>query len=288
MSNLYRDPLKRAISSFQTEKKREGLYHCRLLRTISLQHMPHLYGLIGYPLGHSFSRQYFTDKFERERIPNSEYRLFEMPDMSALPALIRHTPGLRGLNVTIPHKTAVLAYLDHIDDVAAAVGAVNTICIAPDGELQGYNTDVQGFTDALLHWLPGFAQEPLPALVLGSGGAAKAVGYALSRLGSAHQVVSRTPFEGQLGYTDTVGWLGSHAKALIVNTTPLGMYPNVDSCPLLPWASIGKGHCVFDLVYNPSDTLLLREAIARGAAVQNGLGMLYAQAEHAWRLWQMA
>jgi shikimate dehydrogenase len=214
--------------------------------------------------------------------------LFEMPDVSALPALIGRTPGLRGLNVTIPHKTAVLAYIHQTDAVAAAVGAVNTLCVSSDGQLQGFNTDVSGFTDSLLQWLPGFAQQPLPALVLGTGGAAKAVGYALARLGSAHQMVSRTPADGQLGYPDVVGWLNHHPRALIVNTTPLGMYPNVDACPPLPWDCIGPGHCVFDLVYNPPDTLLLQRARARGAAVQNGLGMLYAQAEHAWRLWQLA
>ncbi len=251
-----------------------------------------LYGLIGYPLGHSFSQKYFTEKFAREGIAGAQYELFPLPDITMLPGLLRAHPDLRGLNVTIPHKQAVLPYLDVLDETAAAVGAVNCIRIRA-GRLEGFNTDVYGFERSCSANLQVGAdpnRQPVgwrrSALILGTGGASKSVAFVLKKHGLDFKFVSRRPSgPDEISYASLAGAL-SPLPRLIVNTTPLGMAPNTDSCPDLPFERLGPEHLVYDLVYNPPETLLLQRAAARGCAVRNGLEMLHLQAEKAWDIWQ--
>lgn len=251
------------------------------------------YGLIGYPLGHSFSQRYFTEKFAREGLADCRYDLFPLPDVAELPALLEQYAGeLRGLNVTIPHKQTVLPYLTGLDDTARAIGAVNTVAIR-GAERRGYNTDAHGFEHSLRTWLANQGvhpnRRPLRAFVLGSGGAAQAVRYVLGKLGIGYEIVSRRPqAAGQISYDDLPAKLAGTPgqQYLWINTTPLGMYPDVKSCPPLPFDHLSTEHLVYDLVYNPTDTVLLQHAAARGAAVKNGLEMLYLQAERAWEIWQ--
>ncbi len=241
------------------------------------------YGLIGYPLSHSFSRQYFTEKFAAEGLCNHIYENFELEDIWQLPALLEEHPDLCGLNVTIPHKEAVVPYLDWLEDSASRVGAVNTIKISR-GRLSGYNTDYYGFRQSLLNWLP---DEPAAyrALVLGSGGAAKAVAAVLEELGITYLIVSRKQQSGQLVYDDLPANKILPHTPLLINTTPLGMHPHTASCPDIPYHHLTPEHFVYDLVYNPEETLLLQKARERGAATKNGLEMLHLQADRAWEIW---
>lgn len=243
-----------------------------------------LYGLIGYPLGHSFSKIFFTEKFVREGITGARYELFPLPEIADFPALLAQNPNLCGLNVTIPHKQTVVPFLDELAETARVVGAVN--CIAfKNGKLIGHNTDVFGFEMSLRNTgRTDFGQ----ALVLGTGGAAKAVKFVLGKMGVPFLSVSRQPQgASEIGY-DALNHLNFNDFRLIVNTTPLGMAPNLDTFPPLPFERLTATHLVFDLVYNPPETLLLREAKLRGAATVNGLEMLHLQAERAWEIWQQA
>ncbi|MFT3885456.1 MAG: shikimate dehydrogenase [Flavobacteriales bacterium] len=245
------------------------------------------YGLIGRPLGHSFSRSYFTEKFTREGRKNDRYDLFELEAIEQLPRLIADTPGLRGLNVTIPYKESVVPLLDELDPLAAAVGAVNTIRIA-DGRLIGHNTDVFGFRSlagpvAASLKEPGSDIRPR-ALVLGSGGASRAVAFVLRELGIRFRVVGRDRTKGDLTWDMLDRTVISVCK-LVVNATPLGMHPHVDEAPPLPYAALTPKHVLIDLVYNPERTLFLEQGAAQGARTIGGLGMLHAQAEEAWRVW---
>lgn len=247
--------------------------------------MQKLYGLIGYPLSHSFSKRYFTEKFEREGLSAQfRYELFPLPAIEALPDLLAAQPGLAGFNVTIPYKQTVMAYLHQTSDAAAQMGAVNTVKIE-NGRLYGHNTDVVGFEESLRETLVRAAQMPDRALVLGAGGSSRAVRWVLARMGIEALCVSREPQPGQLAYqTLTAEWLARYP--LIINTTPLGMSPKVDECPPLPYEALTSANILFDLVYNPEETLFLRHGKKQGATVQNGLPMLYGQAEAAWRIWQ--
>lgn len=240
------------------------------------------YGLIGKPLSHSFSQQYFTEKFAREELADRRYDLFPLDEITALPQLIAETPGLRGLNVTIPYKQAVMPLLDAIDPLAAAVGAVNTISIEA-GRLIGHNTDVEGFRKTLLPLLQAQGKKPR-ALVLGSGGASRAVAYALREQGIRFRVVSRSREHGDMTY-DLLEPIVVDVCTLIVNTTPLGTHPDTDARPALPYEAIGPRHILVDLVYNPPETAFLSEGKKRGAATANGLDMLHAQAEASWWIW---
>lgn len=244
-----------------------------------------LFGLIGYPLGHSFSQKYFTEKFAREGILDARYELFPIPEIAQLPGVLRAHPQLQGLNVTIPYKESVLPFLHDLDETARAVGAVNCIRVR-DGRLTGYNTDVYGFEQSLRNSMDEAAMLHR-ALILGTGGASKAVAYVLRRIGIDYQFVSRQADaeKGWLNYEDLrhVDW---SAYALVVNTTPLGTYPNTEGCPDLPFEKLSAQHLVFDLVYNPPQTVLLRNALEQHARVQNGLDMLHLQAEKAWEVWQ--
>lgn len=242
-----------------------------------------LYGLIGFPLGHSFSQQYFNTKFEAECI-NAEYRNFELPDIGDLMELISEYPDLNGLNVTIPYKLDVIQYMDAMNPVAKEVGAVNVIKFTRNGndlKLTGFNTDVIGFTDSIK---PMLKPEHKRALVLGSGGASRAVLYSLKQLGVEPVIVSRTARPGGLTYADlTPEVMASHT--VIVNTTPLGMYPNIDSCPDIPYDLLTPAHLCYDLLYNPDETLFMKHAAQHGAETKNGLEMLMLQAFASWDIW---
>ncbi len=237
-------------------------------------------GLIGYPLSHSFSKKYFAEKFEQEGIEGWHYDLFPLDNIDKLPLLLEQEPTLVGLNVTIPYKEAVIPYLDKIDE-SAAFGAVNTIKIE-DGKLTGFNTDVYGFEHSLIPFLKPYHKQ---ALILGTGGAAKAVASVLNKLNIAHQYVSRTPSNQQLSY-DNLNKNIIESHLLIINTTPLGMQPNIKSFPKLAYKYITSRHVLYDLVYNPEKTIFLNQGKYYGADIKNGLEMLYLQAERAWSIWQ--
>jgi len=242
------------------------------------------YGLIGYPLSHSFSKKYFSEKFQHEGITDHQYELFPIADIKSLPDLLSEHPSLCGLNVTIPHKVNVLCYLNEVDEAAEKIGAVNCISIKNfEGEtyLMGYNTDAYGFEESLK---PLLAPQHSKALVFGDGGAAKAVKYVLEKLNIQYQVVVRTAVPSAMLYSEiTPEILTSHR--LLINTTPLGMSPNIDTFPEIDYSLVGPGHLAYDLVYNPLETAFLAKAAERGAAVKNGLEMLYKQAEKAWAIW---
>ena len=237
------------------------------------------FGLIGFPLGHSFSRGFFTEKFAREGI-DAEYVNFEIPDASMLLDVIRDNPELRGLNVTLPHKQAVIPLLDELSDEAREIGAVNVIRIR-DGKLKGFNSDIIGFTDSIRPLLQPHHKK---ALVLGTGGASKAICVGLNRLGIEWTYVSRSPREGMLTYEDiTAETLQQYT--VIVNCTPVGMFPKVDAAPAIPYELLTPRHLLFDCVYNPEDTLFMQKGRAQGATVKNGLEMLHLQAEASWKFW---
>ena len=242
------------------------------------------YGLIGYPLGHSFSRKFFTEKFLAEN-KLEQYLNFEIPEISLLPSVIANHEDLVGLNVTIPYKEKVLNFLDYLDPVAAGIGAVNTIRILRKREgisLEGYNTDVFGFSESLKpHLLPHHRK----ALVLGSGGASKAVKYSLNQLGIEYLQVSRNSSrEGTISY-DNLDQQIMEEYTLIVNTTPLGTYPDIHSFPNIPFHWITSRHLMYDLVYNPAETRFLAFGKERGAAIKNGVEMLELQAIRSYEIW---
>lgn len=242
-----------------------------------------LYGLIGYPLSHSFSKKYFTEKFEKENIPGSKYEMFEIKDIAELPNIVKNNPNLKGLNVTIPYKEAVIKYLDKIDASVKKIKAVNVIKIDAQGKMTGYNSDYHGFKSSLIKFLPE-NYNGIQALVLGSGGAAKAVKAALEDLHILYKTVSRKREGGNLSYEEVTKAVTDEYK-LIINTTPVGMYPNIKDSPFLPYTSFTPEHYLFDLVYNPQETLFLVKGKARGARTKGGQEMLYLQAEKAWEIW---
>ena len=236
------------------------------------------FGLIGFPLSHSFSPGYFADKFMREGILDCEYKAYPISKIYELDGLI--TDDLVGLNVTIPYKEQVIPYMSSLSDAVQTLGAVNTI-VHRDGALHGYNSDVFGFQQSLQTWI-GERSLPAKALVLGSGGASKAVGYVCDQLQIEYQIVSRK--DGYLNYADlSPAIMESHQ--LIVNTTPLGMSPRLDSSPAIPYALLTSDHFCYDLIYNPAKTLFLAQAEAQGASIKNGYDMLILQAEESWRIW---
>lgn len=241
-------------------------------------------GLIGYPLGHSFSAAYFSEKFQRERIEDFQYLNFPIADISSLTELIRTTPGLIGLNVTIPHKQAVIPYLDEIEENARVIGAVNVIKVLRDAgkiRLMGFNTDLLGIRECLNIWnLP----VDLRALVFGTGGSSKAVCRELEIRKINYNLVSRNPTGKQIGYSDVTEGLIEDSK-LLINCTPLGMYPETGNKPDIPYQGITNKHFLFDLIYNPDTTMFMQEGINRGASVQGGLRMLHTQAEASWNIW---
>jgi shikimate dehydrogenase len=237
-------------------------------------------GLIGYPLSHSFSKKYFADKFINEKIDGYHYDLFPLENIQKLLDLLKDKPNLVGLNVTIPYKEQVIPFLDELSKSAKGIGAVNTIIIE-NGKLKGYNTDSYGFEISLKQFLKPYHKH---ALILGTGGAAKAVQYVLEQLGIGYKYVSRTPNEEQFAYTELDETILQKYK-VIINTTPLGMYPKAHQCPAIPYNFLTSEHLLYDLVYNPAVSLFLENGKARGAAIKNGLEMLHLQAEGAWSIW---
>ena len=242
------------------------------------------FGLIGQSLTHSFSKDYFSKKFQKEGKDECEYLLFELESIEQLPHLIKSHSNLTGLNVTIPFKEQIIPYLDELDDTALSIGAVNVVKLLPNSKLKGYNTDCPAFRESLLQWIG----EDLPnkAIVLGTGGASKAVTVALKDLNIEYQVVSRQKGSVELTYLDLQNKPNVlFSSPLIINTTPVGMYPDVDACPVLPYHLINQDHYLYDLIYNPERTLFLEYGQEQGALVTNGLEMLRIQAELSWEIW---
>lgn len=237
------------------------------------------FGLIGRELGHSFSAKFFNAKFKSEEIA-ADYQLFEIESIIKLGELLGRNP-LDGFNVTIPYKESIIPYLDDLSDVAREIGAVNCVEVR-DGKLIGHNTDITGI-EASLHWLE--AEEGCKALVLGTGGASKAVQYALGKRGIEFKIVSRDKSRGDISYEELTPEIIQEHK-LIINTTPVGMFPNVDEVPAIDFDAIGTEHRIFDLVYNPAQTELLRRAKERGAQTMGGMLMLQTQAIASWHIWK--
>lgn len=238
------------------------------------------FGLIGFPLSHSFSAGYFNEKFVREQIAGCTYTNFPIPDIHSLPELLRLRPQLAGLNVTIPYKQQVIPFLDFQTGLVKETGACNCIRIEK-GVKTGHNTDIAGFEHALQ---PGLKNHHHKALVLGTGGASAAVRFVLGRLGIGYRSVSRRPAAGQLAYHEINEDILAEYR-LIINTTPLGTFPRTDECPPLPYEALTPDHYLFDLVYNPAETLFLQKGKAVGATIRNGYAMLVKQAEESWRIW---
>ena len=274
------------------------------------------YGLIGYPLGHSFSRKFFTEKFEKEGI-DAQYLNFEIPSIEEFPEIIKNNPELRGLNVTIPYKQQVMQYLDEISEEAKSIGAVNVVRIErpspqpspimgretmrnagnkPDGlpikgdmseglrgSLIGYNSDVIGFVESIKPLLKPHHKK---ALILGTGGASKAIRYGLEKkLGMKTLFVSRSAREGMITYEEVTAEVLKEYE-VIVNCSPVGMYPHVDECPALPYEAMNENNLLYDLVYNPLETLFMKKGAEQGATVKNGLEMLHLQAIASWKFWE--
>ncbi|MFT4061005.1 MAG: shikimate dehydrogenase [Edaphocola sp.] len=238
-----------------------------------------MYGIIGLPLEQSFSPGYFTAKFRQMGLDET-YLRFPLTSIQELPKLLMDYPRLRGLNVTMPYKQEIIPYLHELDQTAKAIGAVNTIHIK-NGLLTGYNTDTIGFSNSLAGLMQPHHQK---ALVLGTGGAAKAVWHSLSQLGMPFLKVSRSREKGMCTYGQLTGELmASHA--VIINATPLGMLHDADSCPPIPYQFVTDKHLAYDLIYTPEETLFMRKAAAMGALVKNGYDMLIGQAEAAWQIW---
>jgi shikimate dehydrogenase len=242
-----------------------------------------LYGLIGHPLGHSFSKQYFTEKFEKENIADCLFEAFPIPSINEFPSLLKNNPSLKGLSVTIPYKEQVLQFVDELSDEVKVIGATNSIKIN-NGKLTAYNTDIAGFEKSFIKLLQ---PHHVKALVLGTGGASKAVQYVLRKLGIEYLVVTRNKKDNQIAYADIDEALMKECS-IIINCSPVGMHPNDNEAPALPYQFISASHYLYDLVYKPAETLFIEEGKKRGAAVQNGYEMLLLQAEESWRIWNEA
>ena len=242
------------------------------------------YGLIGYPLGHSFSKNYFNQKFESEKI-DATYLNFEIPNIKDLKTVLKDNPELNGLNVTIPYKEQVIPYLDDLDEDARLIGAVNVIKFTKGlfgKKLKGYNSDIIGFKRSIE---PLLNETHRKALILGTGGASKAVFQGLRQLGVGATLVSRKPKEHCITYEEITPKT-MQQYTVIVNTTPLGMYPNINACPDIPYDLLTPDHLLYDLLYNPDETLFMKKGKEKGAVVKNGLEMLLLQAFAAWEIWQ--
>lgn len=241
------------------------------------------YGLIGFPLGHSFSVSFFNEKFANEGI-NARYINFEIPNIEDLPEILASTPELKGLNVTIPYKQKVISYIDELSPEARAIGAVNVIRITRKGKnvtLKGFNSDVIGFTRSIEPMLENFHKK---ALILGTGGASRAIEYGLKSLGLETLFVSRAKKSGCITYEEVTPELIKEYN-VIVNCTPLGMYPKADTCPDLPYEAMDTHTILYDLIYNPDETLFMKNGAKYGATTKNGLEMLLLQAFASWDFW---
>jgi shikimate dehydrogenase len=251
------------------------------------------FGLIGFPLTHSFSKKYFEEKFEREKIEDAAYQLYPLASVTELLSLLKSIPNLAGLNVTIPYKETVMDYLHEIDKAALEIEAVNCIKVT-NGKLKGYNTDVFGFENSLRPFIcrnefynkekKVYELPAITAFILGTGGSAKAVKHVLRKVGIPFFSVSRKE-ENAIRYTEIGNYFGNYN--LIINTTPLGMFPNTEACPDIPYEQLTEKDFLFDLVYNPEETLFLKKGKQQGAKTQNGLEMLKLQAEKSWEIWNL-
>ena len=241
-----------------------------------------LFGLLGFPLGHSFSKTYFTEKFKTEKI-DAEFVNFESDNIEQTLQVIKTTPSLKGFAVTIPYKEKIIPYLDHISEDARKIGAVNSVKVEhtiSGSILTGYNTDILGFRESLLEFIQ---TPPTQALLLGTGGASKAVQHALASLGIEVFTVSRTPHFSEISYDQVARFLSN--TPLIINATPVGMWPHVTNCPDIPYHLLSSNHYLFDLIYNPEITNFMDRCQQQGARIKNGLQMLYLQADYSWKLW---
>ena len=241
------------------------------------------YGLIGYPLQHSFSISYFNEKFQNEYI-NAKYINFEIPTIDALPEILASNPELKGLNVTIPYKEKVISFLDTVSPEARAIGAVNVIRVEHKGNdivLKGYNSDLIGFTQSIQPMLRPYHKK---ALILGTGGASKAINYGLKSLGLDTVLVSRFERPGTIQYEKITPEVIEEYN-VIVNCTPCGMYPHFEECPNLPYEAMSNKTLLYDLIYNPDQTLFMKKGLRMGATVKNGLEMLLLQAFASWEFW---
>ncbi len=241
-------------------------------------------GLLGKNISYSFSRSYFKEKFEKEEITDTSYENFDIESIDLFSDLVKNTKGLEGMNVTIPYKEEVMPFLDDINEQAAEIGAVNTIKVTKDGKLIGYNTDCYGFKESIKPLLKPHHKK---ALILGTGGASKAVAYSLKNLGIEFKYVSRRMSKG-IGFTyDTLDEKDIENHTIIINCTPLGTFPNIENYPDIPYSSITDKHILFDLIYNPEETKFLNFGKQKGATLINGLKMLQLQAEKAWSIWNL-
>ncbi len=242
------------------------------------------FGLLGFPLGHSFSSKFFNEKFQNEHI-DAQYINFELPSIEQLPAMLAANPELCGFNVTIPYKEKIISFLDDMSNEAKAIGAVNVVKVVQHGNrphLKGFNSDVIGFSESIE---PLLAEHHRKALVLGTGGASKAVLYALHKLGVETQLVSRIRRSGVICYSDITTQMLAEEFKVVVNCTPVGMYPHTDECPPLPYEAMNERTLLYDLVYNPGETLFMKQGAEHGAVVKNGLEMLLLQAHASWDFW---
>ena len=242
------------------------------------------FGLIGYPLGHSFSKKYFTDKFAREQIPDSSYHNFPIEDINRLPTLILDNPDLCGLNVTIPYKSAVLRYIDVAEPEVNEIGAANVLKIKRIGNtisICGFNSDITGIRDSIT---PVLTPDVKNVLILGTGGSSKAVSHTMEKLGLSVILVSRESKDNILSYNDLTADILRNTD-IIINTTPLGMFPEISGKPDIDYDLLEGKHILFDLVYNPEETAFLKEGKERGCRIISGLKMLYSQAERSWEIW---
>lgn len=241
-----------------------------------------VYGLLGFPLSHSFSKSFFTERFKEEEISDCIYENFSFEKIEDAVLFLRANKNLKGFNITIPHKVGILKYLDKISPACTEIQSCNCVRIENE-KWEGFNTDVTGFTNSISPLLQPFHKN---ALIFGTGGASKAVEYSLKQLGIAYQMVSRTTTHGYLTYSDlSQDIINSHH--LLINTTPLGMYPNVNECLPIPYQYITPKHLAYDLTYNPEETLFLKKAREKGAATKNGREMLIIQAEESWKIWDL-
>ncbi|EAQ41973.1 shikimate dehydrogenase [Polaribacter sp. MED152] len=241
-----------------------------------------LFGLLGRDISYSFSRGYFTKKFSALNLEHHSYVNFDIPKIEDFPSIIENNESIKGINVTIPYKEEVMAYLDKIDKTAKEIGAVNTIKITKRGNLKGYNSDVVGFEKSIV---PLLEKHHKKALILGTGGASKAIAYALKLNNIKYKFVSRNPkTKKQISYNDLSQEI-MQDYTIIVNSTPLGTSPDVDKCPAIPYQFITSKHLLYDLIYNPEVSKFLANGKANGAKIKNGYEMLELQAEESWRIW---
>ncbi|MFY0482862.1 shikimate dehydrogenase family protein [Flavobacterium sp. PLA-1-15] len=240
------------------------------------------YGLVGKNISYSFSKAYFAEKFEKENNKNHSYENFDIQEIFEFPGILKNNPDLKGINVTIPYKEVVIPFLDKMSKNALKIGAVNTIKFTGNGKTKGYNTDFYGFKKSLKPLLKSHHKN---ALILGTGGASKAVAYALRLLEIDYILVSREPSEHTLSY-DEIDASTFEEYQIIINCTPLGTSPNVEVCPDIPYDHFTEKHIAYDLIYNPEETLFLKKAKEKGAVIKNGYEMLVFQAEKAWKIWK--